>query len=237
MKPVSNASFVRFGGLAGILLAVTSLVSVAEYYLIVPAAQRLPVTDVASYLTSLAQQPTGTLLFAGLYALIAFWAVIGIPAVYFRIRAVGEAWVFFATLVGEIAAVGTLVSALSQLANLRFLASLSQPSNAMARILFQTPSTVNPFGVMTFGLTAVWFLVISLLMTRAGLPRLLALLGLVAFLDLTVGFVASLIDLPLVANYAALIAGALGGPLFWLWLGILLLLPVPHDEQTGGQTA
>jgi hypothetical protein len=228
---VTDASFVRFGGLAGILLAVTSLVSVVEYFLLVPTAQRLPITDVASYLTSLAQQPTGTLLFSGLYALIAFWAVVGIPAVYFRICAVGGAWALFATLVGEIAAIGTLVSALYQLASLRFLASLSPQSADIARILFQAPSAVNPFGIMTFGLTAVWFLVVSLLMTRAGLPRLLALVGLVAFLDLTVGFVASVADLPLVANYAALIAGAVGGPLFWLWLGILLFLRTSSDEQ------
>jgi hypothetical protein len=230
-KAVSNASFVRFGGLAGILLAVTSLVSVVEYYLLVPTAQRLPITDVATYLTSLAQQPTGTLLFSGLYALIALWAVVGIPAVYIRIRPAGEAWAFFATLVGEIAAVGTLVGALYQLANLRFLVSLSQQSAEIARIFYQAPSAANPFGIMTFGLTAVWFLVVSLLMTRAGLPRLLALLGLVAFLDLTVGFVASVAALPLVANYAALIAGSVGGPAFWLWFGILLLSRTSGDEQ------
>jgi hypothetical protein len=230
-KAVSEASFLRFGGLAGILLAVTSLVSVAEYFLVVPTAQRLPITDVSSYLSSLAKQPTGTLLFSGLYAVIAFWAVVGIPAVYFRIRAVGEAWAFFATLVGEIAAVGTLMSALYQLAILRFLASLSPQSGDVARLLFQAPSAANPFGIMTFGLTAVWFLVVSLLMIRAGLPRLLALVGLVAFLDLTIGFVASVAALPVIANYAALIAGAVGGPLFWLWLGILLLIHSSSDEQ------
>src|SRR5262249_40470190 len=137
---------------------------------------------------------------------------------------------FFATLVGEIAAVGTLVSALYQLADLRFLASLPPHSAEIAQILYQAPSAANPFGIMTFGLTAVWFLVVSLLMTRAGLPRLLALVGLVAFLDLTIGFFASVADLPQMANYAALIAGAVGGPAFWLWLGILVFLHASPDE-------
>jgi hypothetical protein len=114
--PMSAASFVRVGGAAGVLLAVTSLISVGEYFALVPQAQRLPVTDPGAYLTSLGQQPTGTLLFAGLYALIAFWAVIGIPAVYYRLSAAAESWAFFATLVGEIAAVGTLVTACAQLA-------------------------------------------------------------------------------------------------------------------------
>ena len=221
-KPLSNASFVRFGGVAGILLAVTSLVSVAEYYALVPAAQQLPVTDVAAYLTSLSQQATGTLLFSGLYALIAFWAVIGIPAVYYRLRGAGEAWAFCATLIGEIAAVGTVVQALAQMAQLRFLAGLPADSADLARVLYQAPSSVNPFGVLTFGLTGVWFLLVTLLMLRTGLPRLLAVLGVVAFVDLAVGFIASLAGAATVANYAALIAGAVGGPAFWLWLGILL---------------
>jgi hypothetical protein len=220
--PLTNSSFVRLGGLAGILLAGTSLVSVAAFYALVPTAQRLPVTDVDAYLASLVHNPTGTLLFNGLYALIAFWAVIGLPAVYYRVRAAGEAWAFFATLVGEIAAVGTLVNALYQLALLRFLAALTPHAADLARALFQAPSAANPLGVMTFGLTAIWFLVSARLLLGTDLPRLLALLGVVAFIDLAVGFIASVANAQVVATYAALIAGAVGGPAFWLWLGLLL---------------
>jgi hypothetical protein len=64
--------------------------------------------------------------------------------------------------------------------------------------------------------------VTALLMQKTEFPKLLALLGFIAFADLFVGFVASLAGGTLVALYTGLIAGAVGGPIFWLWLGVLL---------------
>jgi hypothetical protein len=72
-EALSKRSCVRLGGLAGILLALGSLAAVAIYYTLIPAAQHLPVTDAKSYLTSLAQDSVGTLLFQGVYAFIALW--------------------------------------------------------------------------------------------------------------------------------------------------------------------
>jgi hypothetical protein len=52
---------------------------------------------------------------------------------------------------------------------------------------------VNPLGLMGFGLTAIWFLVIGLFFLRGvNQPRLLGVLALVAFADLAVGFAAAL---------------------------------------------
>lgn len=59
-------------------------------------------------------------------------------------------------------------------------------------------------------------------MLRTNLPKLLAYLGFVAFADLVVGFVASILDVQLVTTATAVIAGAVGGPVFWFWLGVLL---------------
>ena len=74
-RAVSDRSFVRFGGLAGILLAVTSWAAVASYYTVAQAGQDL----------------VGLETFRLLYALIAFWALFGIVAVYWIVRAQGEA--------------------------------------------------------------------------------------------------------------------------------------------------
>lgn len=223
-RSFSDQSFIRFGGLAGILLAVTSWSAVAEYFVLVPKEQQLPVADAGAYLASLAKDPTGTLLFNGLYALLALWALIGIVAVYYRVRAVGEAWTFFATLVGAIAAVGTILNGMYQLANLKFLATVNNPDvikSATATFAAQPPT--NPFGIMTFALTGLWFLVMAVLMLRTDLPKLLAYLGFVAVADLFFGFIVSLVGLNDLAAYAGVVAGAVGGPVFWLWLGILLL--------------
>ena len=191
MLAVDDRSFVRFGGLAGILLALTSWAAVLAY-------------------AAFVQPPNaglGMQIFQFLYALIAFWALFAIVAVYNRMRPVGEAWAFFATLVGVAASVGTMAAAMYQVASLR-----------------QNPplvgvSPTNPLGVMSFGLTGLWFLIANLLLWRTPTPRPLVLLGFVAAADLFVGFVAGLSENGGVVYLASLIAGAVGGPIYWFWLG------------------
>ncbi|HLF27566.1 MAG TPA: DUF4386 family protein [Anaerolineae bacterium] len=219
---MSDKSFVRIGGLAGILLALSAWAAVGLYFALVPAAQQLPVSDANAYLASLVQNSTGTLLFNGLYALIALWSLIATVAVYYHLRRIGEAWAFFALVVGAFNAAATIVASLQQLAQLRYVIGLYATAPDAAAIALGQPAPLNPFNLMTAGLTSIWFLVTALLILRSELPKLLGYLGLVAFADLAVGFIASLAGVPLVAVIAAGIAGAVGGPVFWLWLGVLL---------------
>ncbi|MEP6693644.1 MAG: hypothetical protein ABJB39_03275, partial [Chloroflexota bacterium] len=197
---MDDRSFVRFGGLAGILLALTSWAAVLAYATLAQPSADLQPGDVAKLLL-------GHQVFQLLYALVAFWALFAIVAVYYRVRPVGEAWAFFATLVGVAASVGTMVAAMYEIANLR-----QDPPLAGA-------SPADPLGVMTFGLTGLWFLIANLLLWRTATPRLLVLLGFIAAADLFVGFVARLSENGGVVYLASLIAGAIGGPIYWLWLG------------------
>lgn len=188
---VDDRSFVRFGGLAAILLALTSWADVLEYAAFVqPGATVL-----------------GLQLFQFLYAVIAFWALFAIVAVYYRMRSMGEAWAFFATLIGVAASVGTMAAAMYEVANLRQAAPLVGAS------------PTNPLGVMSFGLTGLWFLIANLLLWRTTAPRALVLLGFVAAADLFAGFVAGLSGNGGGVYLTSLIAGAVGGPIYWLWLG------------------
>jgi len=188
---VDDRSFARFGGLAAILLALTSWAAVLAFAALVrPGDSSL-----------------GLQIFQFLYALVAFWALFAIVAVYYRVRVVGEAWAFFATLVGVAASVGTMVSAMYVVANLR----LDPPLAGV--------SPTNPLSVMSFGLTGVWFLIANRLLWRTTTPRVLVLLGFVAAADLFVGFVAALSENSGVVYLASLFAGAIGGPIYWLWLG------------------
>ena len=189
----------RFGGLAGVLLALTSWAAVAAYYLVAKGG-----ADVV-----------GLQVFQLLYALIGFWSLFGIVAVYWITRPVGEAWSFFGTLVGIGAALGTITSSLYGVAVLREL--IQRPE-------LHTPNAppTDPLNVMTFALTGLWFLIANLLLWRGGWPPLLVLLGFVAVADLFVGFIAALSGDARIVTYAGLVAGAVGGPLYWLWLGILI---------------
>ena len=188
---MDDRSFVRFGGLAGILLALTSWAAVLAYAALAqPGDARL-----------------GLQVFQFLYALTAFWALFAIVAVYYRARPAGEAWAFFATLVGVAASVATMVSAIYEVGNLR----QNPPLTGV--------SATNPLGVMSFGLTGLWFLIANLLLWRTRTPRVLVWLGFVAAADLFAGFVAALSENGGVVFLASLIAGAVGGPIYWLWLG------------------
>jgi len=191
---VDDRSFARFGGLAAILLALTSWAAVLAYAALVQPGD----------------SAVGLQLFQFLYALIAFWALFAIVAVYYRMRSVGEAWAFFATLVGVAASVSTMVAAMYQVANLR-------QNPPLAGV-----SPTNPLGIMSFGLTGLWFLVANLLLWRTKTPRVLVALGFVAAADLFAGFVAGLSENGGVVFLSSLIAGAIGGPIYWLWLGRLL---------------
>jgi hypothetical protein len=196
---VSDRSFVRFGGLAGVLLALTSWAAVAAYYSIARGGEDI----------------VGLQVFQLLYALIAFWSLFGIVAVYWVVRQYGEAWSLFATLVGVGAALGTITSQLYGVALIREL--ITRPDLAAPNA-----TSSDPLNVMTFALTGLWFLIANPLLSRAGFPRLLVILGFVAVAVLFAGFVAALSGDAQLVNYAGIVAGAVGGPLYWLWLGILL---------------
>src|SRR5207248_8004241 len=83
-------------------------------------------------------------------------------------------------------------------------------------------SPTDPLFVQTFALTGVWFLIANLLLWRMRVPRLLVLLGFVAVADLFIGFLGALSAQDTIVMLAAVVAGAVGGPLYWLWLGTVL---------------
>jgi len=190
---MDDRSFVRFGGLAAILLALTSWVAVLAYGVLIQPDDPDP--------------RIGLQVFQFLYALIAFWALFAIVAVYYRVRSAGEAWAFFATLIGVAASVGTMVAAVYEVANLRQAPPLVGASPA------------NPLNVMTFGLTSLWFFVVNRLMWRTTTPRLLVLLGFLTAAVLFVGLVSGLSENGGNVYLVSLFGAAIGGPIYWLWLG------------------
>src|SRR5262249_38001570 len=96
VRRMSDRSLVRAGGYAGILLAITSWAAVVAFY-----------------------AGLGMAVFQLLYALIAFWALLGIAAVREVIRPSGQAWSRYATLVGSVAAIGTIAGSLYDFARVR----------------------------------------------------------------------------------------------------------------------
>jgi hypothetical protein len=86
---------------------------------------------------------------------------------------------------------------------------------------------LDPYGWITFGAIGTWLLAVNVLaMSRARWPRLLAYIGAVGGVAywLIVGGTVLHVD-ALVAMAAA--AGALLGPIWFIWMGLVLRRPSP----------
>lgn len=225
---MNDRSFMRLGGILGILIAVDSLLAVLVYFLLVPAAQRLiPFQGADAFLASLAANPGALQLYSFLYALLPVLNLLPITAVYFRLRHTSETWSLFALLLGMIGAFFWMVYGFQQMEQYRYLAALYPTNPTLATALFDAPQILNPFNGVAGGFISFWFLLTGLLLLKTDASKLLAAVAFIAFADLFVGFIAPLAGLPEVANYTAGIAGAVGGPLFWILAGLDLL---KHSE-------
>lgn len=230
---MNDRSFLRLGGILGIAIAIDALLAVAVYFLLVPAAQRLiPFAGAEAFLASLAQNPGPLQLYYLLYALNPVLNLLPIMAIYFRLRHTSETWSLFALFIGMIGAFFWMVFGFQQLEQFRYLAALYPVNSEMATLLFNAPATLNPFNGIAGGFISVWFLLTGLMLLRTDANKLLAIVSFVAFADLLVGFLAPLAGFPQVANFTAGIAGAIGGPAFWILAGLDLL---KHAEPSAHQ--
>lgn len=221
---MTDRTFMRLGGLLGIAIAVDAILAVLVYFLLVPAAQRLiPFQGAEPFLASLAQDSGALQLYYFLYALNPVLNLLPIAAVYFRLRHTSETWSLFALLLGMIGAFFWMVYGFQQMEQFRYLAALYGADPALALSVFDAPQLLNPFNGVAGGFISVWFLVTGLLLLQTDANKLLAVVAFIAFADLIVGFLAPLAGYPFVANYTAGIAGAVGGPLFWILAGLDLL--------------
>ena len=220
---MSDRSFIRWGGVFSLLLAIDALLAVVVYFFLVPAAQHQPIGDVNAYLTSLASNSGSLQLYYLLYALNPVLSLLPVVAVYYQLKNKNEAWAFFSVLLGLVGGFFWMVFAFQQLEMIRYIAAVYPTSPATANALLGAPMTLNPFNGVAGGFIAPWFLITGLLMWKQGWPRLLAVVAFIAFADLLVGFVAPLAGFANVSIITAAIAGAVGGPAFWLWTGFQLL--------------
>lgn len=227
---MNDRSFMRLGGFLGFAIALDALLAVAVYFTLVPVAQRLiPYAGAEAFLASLAQNSSALQAYYFLYALNPVLTLLPVTAVYFRLRHTSEAWSLFALFIGMIGGFFWMVFGFQQLEQFRFLSTLYALNPQMALLQFQAPQILNPFNGVAGGFVSIWFLITGLLLLKTNANKLLAIVAFIAFADLMVGFLAPLAGLPEVSRYTAGIAGAIGGPLFWILMGLDLL---KHTESS-----
>ncbi len=232
---MNDRSFMRLGGFLGIAIAVDALLAVLVYFTMVPAAQRLiPFAGAEPFLASLAQNSRPLQLYYLLYALNPVLNLLPIAAIYFRLRHTSEMWSLFALLLGMVGAFFWMVFGFQQMEQFRFLATLYTLNPQAALLQFEAPQILNPFNGVAGGFISIWFLLTGLMLLKTDANKLLAIVSFIAFADLLVGFLAPLAGFPEVARYTAGIAGAIGGPAFWILAGLDLLKHAEPSAQKQG---
>jgi hypothetical protein len=195
--------FERFAGACAIVVGIGALVYASVFALIVSG-----------------EPPTWIV---GLwFFLLMMGGLLSVPvmvALYHRLRATDAGFAMLALLLGVTGAVGSAVHGAYDLANVIRPVQGAPPS--------ELPNPIDPRGLLTFGFVALALIVVSWLIIRGGrLPRGLGTLGYLSGGLLLVIYLGRLIAFdprnPILL-VAALLAGLVVNPVWWIWLGRSLL--------------
>ncbi|MEX0834408.1 MAG: hypothetical protein WD276_11155 [Actinomycetota bacterium] len=137
-------------------------------------------------------------------------------AIYNRLRETSPSFALWALALGELGAAGAAIHGGFN------LASIIHPSQGATDL----PSSIDPRGLLTFGVTAIAFFVIAWLIGRGpGFPRGLGYLGYAAAILSMVLYIGRLTIVnpknPLMLT-AAVLAGFIVNPLWYAWIGVRL---------------
>lgn len=200
---VSDRSFVRTGGLAAILLALTSWLAVAAYYGLARGGQ----------------DEVGMEIVGLLAALVGVWSLLAVVAVHWLVRGLGEAWSFFAMTIGLASAFSTTMASLFPIAFTR--AVLGRPIDPAQPFPVSVAAT-DPLHLMGLGAMGVYLGVVALLLWRGRMSRPLAAFGFIGAAAMLFGFFGALGAQASAVTLGMTVGGAIAAPLFWLWMGVLL---------------
>ncbi len=168
-----------------------------------------------SFVIVLRSAPTSAALAGALFLLVGgFLSTAVLIALYGRLRETDPGFALWGLVLGLVGAVGSAIHGGYDLAN------IVKPLPGGHGLL---PNAVDPRGVLTFGASALALLIVAWLILRGGaLPRGLGHLGYLTGVLLLVIYLGRLIILnpknPVLLS-AALLAGFVANPAWYLWLG------------------
>lgn len=147
---------------------------------------------------------------------------VALTALYSRVRAVEITLAHVAWVLGIAGALGAAIHGGYDLAN-----AINPPAPNFALAIASLPSSIDPRGLLTFGVAGLGFLAFAWLMGRsASFPASMSYLTYLLGVLLVVLFISRLIILD-TKNPLIVVVGSLSGfivnPLWYLWLGTILL--------------
>ncbi len=179
-------------------------------------------TGISSFLYSISFVFLKNDLLIALFLMLGgLFATLALTALYSRVRAVEATLAPLAWVLGVAGALGAAIHGGYDLAN-----AINPPAPNFALVITSLPSSIDPRGLLTFGVTGLGLLGFAWLMghSKAFSPGMRYLTYLLAIL-LIVLFIGGLI-IPGASNPLILVVGSLSGfivnPLWYLWLGAAL---------------
>lgn len=152
------------------------------------------------------------LLLGGLFA------TAGITALYERLREADSSFAFWGFLLAFVGAFGSVIHGGFDLSN-----ALHPP----ATLNTDLPNAIDPRGLLTFGITGAGLFVFSwLIVGGRSLPKNLGYLGYLSAIFMIILYLGRLIVLQatsLVIVIPALLEGFIINPIWYIWLGVVLL--------------
>jgi hypothetical protein len=174
---------------------------------------------VAGFLYSLAFIVLKSDLLSALFLLLgAFFASSALTELYGQLRETDSSFALWGFLLALAGALGSLIHAGYDLAN-----AINPPAGVNADL----PSSIDPRGLATFGLAGIGLFVLAWLIVRSRkFPAGFGYLGYLSAILMIILYLGRLIVLQatsLVIVIPALLEGFILNPLWYIWLGILLL--------------
>jgi hypothetical protein len=193
----SQDPFERVAGACAIVAGIGGLAYAVAFVIILRSAPKAAATTSSVFL-----------LVGGLLSAVV------IVALYQRLRTTDPSFALLGLQLGTVAAVGSAIHGGFDLANL-----INKPGSELGNL----PNPVDPRGLLTFGVTALAIAVFAWLITRNdSMPRRLGHLGFVSAALLVVIYLGRLIVLNPKSPgllVAALLAGFVVNPAWYVWLG------------------
>lgn len=221
---MKDKSMIHLGGSCAILIGILYAV-VGVAHMVIPMEQRAATGDSHGFYLSFAENPVASLVewnALGTAALLALAVVIAVYRRYARLHPGWMAWTSLLALLGF----GTqTIIEFTSIARHQMVAAAYLEADAAGRAAIAALPiiTLDPYGILRFGVTGLWLLSFSLLALRAReLPRALALIGVAVgllFWLLVAGFTLSS-ELLIIAG--ALLGGVIMAPIWFIWLGMRL---------------
>ncbi len=220
-----DESLRKVGGVCSALFGI-SYVLVALTFFALPQAQRLGnAGDLATFLPSVAVNPTFTRLLNGELLLGALFAIGAVLAIMESVRPASEGW---ARWTGSLALLGFAVTAIGQIRSLALgdqiaAAYVNADASGKAVIAATGNTSLDPQGWLQFGAVGVWIATTSILILRTrALPRAFGYLGLAVAVLWFLAVAGSVLRVPELVAVAAGLGGVVAAPIWYIGIGVVL---------------